>query len=66
MLDDVLGTEVGWGVKQTRTLLSLSLSSQWEDRQAMRKLQVMVSSTEKVKQGGVRVTIWWKVTIVIL
>lgn len=66
MLDDVLGTEVGWGVKQTRTLLSLSLSSQWEDRQAIRKLQVMVSSTEKVKQGGVRVTIWWKVTIVIL
>lgn len=66
MLDDVLGTEVGWGVKQTRTLLSLSLSSQWEDRQAIRKLQVMISSTEKVKQGGVRVTIWWKVTIVIL
>lgn len=66
MLDDVLGTEVGWGVKQTRTLLSLSLSSQWEDRRAIRKLQVMISSTEKVKQGGVRVTIWWKVTIVIL
>ena len=58
MLDDVLGTEVGWGVKQTRTLLSLSLSSQWEDRQAIRKFQVVISSMEKVKQGGVRVNIW--------